>query len=282
MNNDLVTCVLTSNANPCITGNPATSNSITMILNSSLLVNVSIESSTNPACEGLLVDFTAIPTNGGADPIYQWIVNGNNVGGNSINYSYIPSSGDVVSVVLTSSLVCATGNPAVSNQVSMIVNAIPDAPIITSNGITLMSNVAAGNQWYLDGNPITGATEQTYDAVNSGVYYDNITLNGCLSDTSNNIYISTTVGISEKFNTQFVIYPVPNNGIFTISASNVQDKFDLIIYNSIGKIIHKSIGIGINGKFEKLLDLRPISNGAYIVVLKDSTGSMKKTIIIND
>ena len=98
-NGDVITCVLTSNLG-CATGNPATSNAITMTVNPLLPVSVSIVASANPVCSGTSVTFTATPTNGGASPSYQWKVNGVNQGTNSPVYTYSPINGQTITCVL--------------------------------------------------------------------------------------------------------------------------------------------------------------------------------------
>ena len=64
------------------------------------------------------------PVNGGSNPAYQWYVN--NVAAGTNAAAFTTSSlvnGDVVTVVLTSDLTpCATGNPATSNAITMVVN----------------------------------------------------------------------------------------------------------------------------------------------------------------
>jgi len=117
-NNDVVTCDLTSNI-ACPVSNPVTSNSITMTENTGLPAGVSISASANPFCPGALVSFTATATNGGANPSYQWKVNGVNAGTNSSTYSYHPNNGDSVRCVMTSNLSCVTGNPAGSTDIIM-------------------------------------------------------------------------------------------------------------------------------------------------------------------
>jgi PKD repeat protein len=150
-NNDAVTCVLTSDAS-CITGNPATSNSVTMVVNPVLAVSVSIAASANPVDAGTTVTFTATPVNGGTTPAYQWTVNGSNAGINSSTYAYDPVNGDVVACHLTSSDDCTSGNPAASNPITMVVNSIPI--ILNINDVTvtgsqcfnaLQTIVVAGN-----------------------------------------------------------------------------------------------------------------------------------------
>lgn len=61
-----------------------------------LTVGITISASANPVCEGTLVTFTAIPVNGGSSPIYQWKVNGINVGTNSTTFTFAPANGDLV------------------------------------------------------------------------------------------------------------------------------------------------------------------------------------------
>jgi len=84
-------------------------------------VSVSIVSTATQVCQGTQVTFTAQPTNGGANPVYQWRVNGQNAGTSNAVYSYVPANGDVVDCMLTSGEICTTGNPATSNPIAMTV-----------------------------------------------------------------------------------------------------------------------------------------------------------------
>lgn len=122
-NNDVVSCTLTSNAF-CITGNPATSNSLTITVNPALPVSVTVSASANPVDEGIPVTFAATPVNGGTTPSFLWKINGTSAGTNNDTMTYIPSDGDAVYCLMTSGLACATGNPAVSGTIIMVVNPV--------------------------------------------------------------------------------------------------------------------------------------------------------------
>ena len=94
----------------CVSGNPATSNAVSMTVNPNLPVSVSIVASQNNICAGTNVTFTATPTNGGT-PTYQWKVNGVIVGTNSPTYSNNTlANGNNITCVMTSSLACVSGN----------------------------------------------------------------------------------------------------------------------------------------------------------------------------
>jgi hypothetical protein len=94
-----------------------TTNAIT--INPSLTPGISIAQSAATVCTDQPV-FTALPTNGGTLPTYQWQVNAKNVGHNSPVYkaTAIPPHG-VVSCLLTSSAVCTTTATAASNPITV-------------------------------------------------------------------------------------------------------------------------------------------------------------------
>lgn len=55
-----------------------------------------------------------------------------------------------------------------------------DAPVIVENGGTIESNMQGNYQWYLDGSPLNGETQQTLDYMQSGTYQvSTINLGNC-------------------------------------------------------------------------------------------------------
>ena len=163
-NNDVVSCVLTSNAS-CVSGNPATSTPITMTVNPVLPVSIVASPSANGICAGSSVIFTAIPTNGGNSPSYQWKVNGSDAGTNSASHTYIPTNNDVVSCVLTSNASCVSGNPATSSPITMTVN--PLMPVSIS--IEASANpVVSGTMVTFTASPINGGTSPVYQWKRNG------------------------------------------------------------------------------------------------------------------
>lgn len=165
-NGDVVQCVLTSSNTVCTSNNPASSNTISMIVFPNLPVSVSVSPSQNPVCAGTSVTFTATPTNGGTTPSYQWKVNGINVGTNNPSYSYTPLNNDIVTCILTSSEACTSGNPASGNIVTMTVN--PLLPVSIS--ISASSNpFCIGNSVSFTATPTNGGTNPSYQWKVNGV-----------------------------------------------------------------------------------------------------------------
>jgi Zn-dependent metalloprotease len=183
VNNDQIICVMTSNASPCLTGSPATSNTITVSVGPPLTVSVSISANPSGAiCSGTSVTFAATATNGGTTPTYQWKNNGTNISGatNSTYNSAALANGNVITCVLTSSLTCATGSPATSNSITMTVNsslsasvsiaASPTGTICAGTSVTFTATPVNGGgtpayQWKNNGTNISGATNSTYTST---------------------------------------------------------------------------------------------------------------------
>jgi hypothetical protein len=95
---------------------PMTGSAVVVTL-SPLAVSLTISADVNPIPENQPVTLTALPVNGGANPVFQWQVNGVITGNNTGVMSYQPTDRDTVTCLLTSSESCTTGNPATSNVI---------------------------------------------------------------------------------------------------------------------------------------------------------------------
>jgi large repetitive protein len=123
--NDAITCTLTSNAD-CISTNTATSPAISMVVTITPAVNIAVTTGSQTICAGTSVTFTAMPTNEGLSPVYQWKKNGINVGTNSVTYTDATlANTDVITCVLTSNDPLASPTTATSASIAMIVKALP-------------------------------------------------------------------------------------------------------------------------------------------------------------
>jgi|GEM_PF-1103115 len=159
-------------------------NTASFTVNPNLPASASIAASpATTICSGTNVTFTATPTNGGT-PIYQWKLNGVNVGTGSATYSNSAlANTDTITVVMTSTATCATGSPATSNTVTMTVN--PNLPSSVSIAASPVTTICSGTNVTFTATPTNGGTpsyQWKLNGVNVGsnssTYSNNTLSNG--------------------------------------------------------------------------------------------------------
>ncbi|MEI6435719.1 MAG: FISUMP domain-containing protein, partial [Bacteroidota bacterium] len=137
---DFVQCQINSNY-LCAQGNPALSNIITLIVNLSFPVGISIVADPpGSVCSGNPITYTGTPVNGGSNPHFQWKVNGINAGTNLPFYTYQPVNSDIVTCELNSNLTCTMGNPATSNSIIVLIGSTPVVTYSPCNDIVTATN----------------------------------------------------------------------------------------------------------------------------------------------
>jgi len=214
---------------------------------------------------------------------YTWTVpTGVNItGGANTNSITVDFTSSAVSGNITVAGTDSCGSGTVSPNFAVTVNSIPPTPFVTNTGTTLHSSAATGNQWYFEGTLLMGATGQTYVATQDGYYWTMVTLNGCSSDTSNHKLILTT-GIDQHSSPVINLYPVPNEGMFTVSITTAsEESFAIRVYNSLGVKIYEEPKVDVNGSLTKVIDLRPVPNGVYTVIFENSQNQVVKKIVVN-
>jgi len=196
-------------------------------------------------------------------PIGATIASGANT--NSIYVDFGPNavSGNVT-VFGTNS--CGVGT--VSPSFAVNVKPQPPTPVVTASGNTLTSSAPAGNQWFWNGSAVTGATSQVYNVPvgNPGWYRTVVGLDGCYSDSSNQVYVAG-VGMGENESGFARIYPVPNKGLFTaeLGSSHAED-FRIQIFNTLGVMVHQTSEFRVNGIHQENLDVQQLPDGMYSVI----------------
>ncbi|MGN6183495.1 MAG: beta strand repeat-containing protein [Thermoanaerobaculia bacterium] len=172
-----------------------TSNSIVVTMNAAPPTPTITPGGPTTFCAGGSVTLTSSSASGN-----QWYLDGNPIGG-ATNQAYVATATGNYTVVVTGGGCPSTASAATS----VTVNPAPATPTITPSGpttfctggsVTLTSSSASGNQWYLNGNPIGGATNQTYVATAAGDYTVVATASGCPSLPS----AATTVTINPNPN----------------------------------------------------------------------------------
>ena len=362
---DVISCVVTSSAS-CLSVSTANSSAVTISLISgqSPTVSVAITSGTNPSCSGVPLTFTATAVNGGTTPTYQWYLNGSMISG-AQSQTYTPStlidgttflceltsntacpetvssSGTTITLAPVATInfisdinVCAgtipatvfssnppganynwtnsntliglnasgtgnvpsfittnTGSSSISSSVTITPSisscagtpssytiTVDPTPAITQNGATLTSSSGITYQWYLNGQPIVGATSQTYIAKQNG-NYSVIVDNGACPSADVNV---TSAGIDESNNDYFFnVYPNPNNGSFFVSFT-VPEKntYTLKVIDVLGALLYKEQLTNFNGEYSKQMNLGGLAKGIYLISLSKPGNEIVKKIIV--
>jgi gliding motility-associated-like protein len=143
-------------------------------------VPLSVTVTANPGtaiCPGQCVTFTAVPTNGGSAPTYQWQVNGANGTSPSTNSTYTDCNllaGDQVTVIVTSNQACVTGSPATSTaQVITNVSSQPLSVTLTTTPSPLI--ICAGDPIQLSATTVNGGSTPTFAWTVNGTVLPTIT-----------------------------------------------------------------------------------------------------------
>lgn len=123
-------------------------------------------------CADENVTFTAT----GADE-YEFFLNGVSQGAMSPTNTYSSSTlNDLDEITFTGYSTTTLCTQPHSDYILMNVIDEPSITALSSisfcegDSVILVSNLEYGNQWYMDGNPITGATDTSYTALASGTY----------------------------------------------------------------------------------------------------------------
>jgi hypothetical protein len=156
---------------------------------------------------------------------------------------------------------------------------VPAPPQISIQGVVLTSNTCCGNQWYMDGTLIPGATNQSFTATQSGAYFDIVTLNSCSSEPSDTIDV--TVGIGEFDIMKVTIYPNPADDNVTIqftSSNHLPERINL--FSSDARLIFRSESFEHTGYSSFMLDVGDLCPGLYILETVTSGYSIFNKLVI--
>lgn len=222
------------------------------------------------------------------------------IGENSITYSVpeiananyyvwtLPSG--VSGMSFTNSITVDFGLSAVSGEISVtgsndcgvgaetslavVVNEIPQTPVITRIGDIMFSNETCGNQWYNRDGVIQEATNQYFILDDRAEYYAIASVAGCVSSASNRINV-TALGVNRvSIEDKIKVYPNPVTDELQIEIKDNSKIIDFDIVNLGGQIIHKGHILD-----KVIVPTFGFSNGVYIVRLGNGIITEFKKII---
>jgi photosystem II stability/assembly factor-like uncharacterized protein len=155
----------------------------------------------------------------------------------------------------------------------LVVNPVPDKPIISQSNDTLFSSAAFGNQWYFNDNPIPWGNQPFYKISGLGDYCVDVTNTaGCTSDRSETISILT--GVHDTGNEPVIVYPNPFSTRFTVTFP-YSSQAGIRITDTSGKtIMNKKIK---NASFVRM-ETEGMTKGIYLITLTTDLFSFTRIV----
>ena len=243
---------------------------ITVVVNEIPVPAVTITPSVTRLCADSAADFTATPVNGGDDPVYQWMLNGADVGASSPSYTNNSwSEGDVVSCRMTSNAFCVANPTVSSNAIAMIVYPLPvirltPDTVITAGSRIRLTPIITGNiatyQWAppagLDDaslqNPLASPVTSTTYTLRV------ISQDGCPASAAETVNVFYELFIPGGFS--------PNgdgkNDLFRIPPSVPVKVLRFYVYNRWGEQVFATSSN--SGGWDGKLNGKPQPAGAYV------------------
>ena len=156
-----------------------------------------------------------------------------------------------------------------SSTINVDVNAIPNTPTISFDGVTLTSTTADTYQWYEGGNIIIGATNINYVPLVNGDYSVEVTnALGCTA-LSSAFVVNINVLMHHTNNMGISISPNPVFDALHVVLNSNERILQLIIYNAAGVKIYENKTI-LNNTL--VVDTKAFSAGIYIVTVHTAGG----------
>ncbi len=290
-NGDVVSCELNSNAS-CVSNPILFSNNISIAVNAAPSPTLLVTASDNNVCPNKPIGFIATATNIGSTAIYQWKLNGNNVGINSATYfNNNLSNGDVVKCYVSTINICTLLPIIVNDAVTMIVKPKPiisfnptSPTIFIGNSVALNASVTGNISTYLWTPPIGLSTTSSANTLANPLQTTTynlkaISTDNCIANSNLTVKVVTNTFIPNSF--------TPNgdgkNDVFRIppTAALINLQY-FIVYNRYGNKIFETTDItkGWDGTYKG----SKAGNGAYTYMLKafDNKGEvfLKGTVLL--
>ncbi len=255
----------------------STQSSLIHVVNCNSKPQADFVSSDTNLCGGSCISFVDLSLNAIS---WQWQFPGATPSTSSVAFptNICYSTSGVYPVTLIASNPSGADTFTVSSFIS--VSALPVQPTFTQSGNLLTSTAANSYQWYYNGIPISGATNQQYTATLSGPYSVQITdTNGCQS-TSLVSHVSL-IGVDELFDPlSFVVYPNPTtNEIFIQSDKTVPGAISIQVIDLVGQILMTQIEKHNNSGSIWKLDISKLAAGAYFVRVMNGEHEWKSVVV---
>jgi hypothetical protein len=228
------------------------------------------KASDSTVCAGTSVTFTDNSTN--TPTSWSWTFAGGSPATSILqNPTVLYAAAGTYSVTLTSTN--SAGSDILTKTSYITVYPKPTATVSFNGSLFTAGGTTGTYQWYMNGNPISGATGPTYTPTQNGSYHVIITdANGCPAASS--FYALTNLGIKGLGNSDAVkVYPNPSTGIVNFSALNLKSKKVIVsIYTTTGSLAFRQVVDVKNDTLNASCNLSELAKGTYEIRLQTDTG----------
>lgn len=166
------------------------------------------------------------------------------------------------------------GNSVTQTQ-NVIVGTVDNG--ITANGTTLTANAGSATYEWMDCGTnmvIAGENGQSYTPTVTGNYAVIVTENGC-TDTSACLLVDYT-GLDELNLDDYIIYPNPNNGQFSI-VINIDEHYNVKVQDVTGKVVYSSDD---NSNENNIIRIDNIVAGTYYLTIEYQGYNRTKKMVV--
>lgn len=254
---------------------------ITITVEASVTPSVTSSVSANPSCPLDTIVFSAVPTNGGPTPFYNWTVSGQPVGNVSATYEAVVGidvlAGDTVYCEMNGSAQCST--QSLAEAVPIAVQVHPEALVEISGVEEIICNDAPAAT--LEGTPsggtfsgpgITGNVFNPALADTSlvDITYSGIDANGCSYSAVFQTQVSNCIGIfSIGGGATVELFPNPTRSTVLVQITNGNIALQQVdVLDALGQLV-ESYRTTSNALH---IDLSEHANGWYTIRVVSSSG----------
>ncbi|HEY0651633.1 MAG TPA: Ig-like domain-containing protein [Chryseosolibacter sp.] len=144
----------------------------------------------------------------------------------------------------------------------------PPKPVITASVVDglkrFTSSASSGNTWYLDGQPIDGATSPVVEPTVPGNYTVDVRVGDCVSEKSNTMAFNNTVGVEDSDEHVLSVFPVPADNVIYITKPNNTIE-SLVAIDMLGR--YRSVVFEVSTDIISA-DLTDLPAGTYVLRIK--------------
>ena len=165
-----------------------------------------------------------------------------------------------------------------------IVPTTSSVPTITVAGNLLTSSPATSYQWFLNGNQIAGANNQSYSIVQSGLYrVDVIDSKGCgLTSTAVNVTVTSIVNVDpSSIGLRVSPNPVTSGEFYVQMELRKKADLNISLLNNLGQTVYSYNIPDFTGRFSRSVKPGMLAPGIYYLRIQhDNKMYVKKILFV--